>query len=55
VGIFPPNYRKITKERKGKENYITFDKTGGGFLVFLNDELTTFRQKIIDLFVIFKK
>ena len=55
MGIFPPN----SKKRKGKESYIiivyiTFNIAGGKFLVFFDDELTTFKTKIIDLFVNYK-
>ncbi len=52
---FPPNSKK--RKRKGKEMeryiffvYITLNISGGGLLVFLDDEI-----KIIDLFVMLKK
>ena len=46
MGIFPPFQKKI----KEKESYIfiiyiTFNITGVELLVFLDDELTTFRNK----------
>ena len=57
--IFPPILKKKGKKtEKGKEKvsyicivYITFNITGGGLLVFFDDELTAFRNKNFRLFI----
>ena len=45
---FPPNLKK-EKESYVFIVYITFNITGGGLLVFLDDELTTIRNKKIKI------